>query len=164
MGKIRVESIVAAPPRRVFDIARDVDMLPQFMKSLKRIDVLERAPDDSFLRCRWFAEERLVFARQKMCWVQKDWWDEDALTCRSLVDEKEPGNYKSLCATWSFGPRNGGAVMVIEVDFQMEHPLMTRRAHKLLDALMERNNRELLGNIKRRAERDCGCVRLPADR
>lgn len=154
MGKIRVEQIVKAPPRRVYDVARDVDMLPRFMTSLKRIDVLERAPDGSFIKCRWFAEEKLIFTRRKMRWVQHDWWDAQALTCRSLVDENEPGNYKRLCAQWNFDPHDAGTLMAIEIDFQMEHPLMTGNIHKLLDSIMIRNNSELLANIKRRAERD----------
>ena len=155
MGKIRVGMTVNAPLEHVYSVARALEEYPSFMSSLKKIEILDRDECGDNVRARWHAEAKLVLTKRKMCWVQKDAWDNEEMVCCSTVDPREPGQYKHFDAKWYFKPHPKGTEMNIVVDYQLDHPLMTPAIHKIIDVIMEKNNRSLLESIKRRAESTC---------
>lgn len=152
MGKMRITVTVKAPPEKVYEVAQSIEQYPSFMSSLKKIELLQKSDTGDYVKARWHAETKLIFTRRKMCWVQDDFWDEGAMSCSSKVDPCECGNYKRLESKWIFKPHAKGTEMCLDLDFELAHPLMTPTIHKVIDGIMERNNRELLESIKKRAE------------
>jgi ribosome-associated toxin RatA of RatAB toxin-antitoxin module len=152
MGKIRISVVAGAPLEKVYKIARETDSYPSLMDSLKQLEVVECNPDGSCLRTRWTAQTRIILTTRQMCWVQKDTWDAEKHLCSFEVDHEERGHFKRMAGTWRFNPHPKGTEMIMEMDFQLNHPLLTPTIHKIIDGIMEKNNKSLLTNIKLKAE------------
>ena len=152
MGKVRVSVVIHAPLEQVYEMATDLDIYPQLMPTCKRLEVLESSDDGCRKKVRWHAEARLLAARRDMSWVQHDCWDPETHTCTITLDPDEPGRYKSLNGAWQFNPHPRGTELIVDLDFQLQHPAMTPTLHRFLDKVMEKNNRALLHGMKRRAE------------
>ena len=90
-----------------------------------------------------------------MVWVQRDRWDHVARVCIFELDPEEPGRYKKLHGRWIFKPHPHGTELIVDIDFTLDHPMLTPAMHKVLDKLMERNNHALLCSMKRAAEAGC---------
>jgi ribosome-associated toxin RatA of RatAB toxin-antitoxin module len=152
MGRIRVTTVVKAPPERVYRIARAIETYPSLMPSLKKIEVLECSECGDYVRARWHAEANLIATHRTLTWVQEDHWDDESLVCAFEVDPRERGHYRNLSGHWWFKPHKHGTELAIDLDYQIDHPLMTAIVHKIIDAIMEKNNRALLDSMKRKAE------------
>jgi ribosome-associated toxin RatA of RatAB toxin-antitoxin module len=155
LGRIRVKQVVCAPPEAVAALARDINLYPSFMPSLRRIELLETDADGLGGRTRWHAEHRVFAARRAMSWVQRERWDPGGLCCRFELDPSEPGRYKKLKGRWLFNPHPDGAELIVDIDFLLDHPALNPAIHRVLDMLMERNNRALLKAMKHAAETSC---------
>lgn len=147
--------VVKAPLDTVYALARDVDRYPDFMPTLRKIEVLRVDPDGAGTLTRWHAETRILAATRTMIWTQRDRWDHAARICVFELDPAEPGRYKNLRGRWRFNPHARGAEMIVDIDFTLDHPMLTPTLHKVLDKLMERNNIALLCSMKRAAEVGC---------
>ena len=154
MSKITSRTVSSAPLDVLFDIGRQVQSFPRDLPNLKSIKILETSDDGKFVKAVWTAEARPVKLKHTMMWVQEDRWDEDARCCRFQCAREGRGHFKHMSGSWKFTPLGDSTEMVIDVDYEMDHPLL--RIHpfavKLIDNILKENNDALLMAVKRRAE------------
>ncbi|MFH1538479.1 MAG: SRPBCC family protein [bacterium] len=150
MGVIKLNLVVRAPIDELFKMAQDVERTPKYMSALRNLKVLERCPKGSFVRCEWTAQAKFLSATRDMVWIQEDRWDKKDHVCRfRLLKSKD---MKKLDGEWWFVPHDKGTEMKFEVDFRVNHPLMTNTIHRLLDQVMRKNNQSMLMGLKKDAE------------
>jgi len=148
MGIVKSEITVDAEPRKVFDIAREVEKYPEFMPDVKDIKVLERR-DDGFSRVAWVAHAKVASIDKDIKWVEDENWNYETLSNKFELVE---GDYKHYSGTWDFLPEGDGTRMVMEIDYDLGLPLIGPLIVKLLDKIMQNNLDGMLKAIKERTE------------
>ncbi|MEW5947156.1 MAG: SRPBCC family protein [bacterium] len=152
MGRVKVSLVARAPLEKLYEMAHVIEDYPGYIPALRKVRVIERSTDGSFVRAEWHAIARLLGATRNLVWVQDDNWDDSRLVCR--VSLHSGNEMKELKGELAFRPHPKGTEMVFDVDFRVEHPFMTPIIHRLLDQVMRKNNESMLMGLKRKAEQE----------
>jgi ribosome-associated toxin RatA of RatAB toxin-antitoxin module len=153
MGKVKASAVSSAPFEKLYEMGHDVASFPEVFPSLKKIKVLEKSPDGKFLKAEWTAGAKLITQTHSMTWVQEDSWDDANKCCNFTCAKEDKSHFKYLNGTWHFKPHRQGTEMIIELDYEIEHPLMNPLIAKIIDGIMKRNNESLLNGLKKKAEK-----------
>ncbi|HOO56625.1 MAG TPA: SRPBCC family protein [bacterium] len=154
MGKIKTKHISRAPVEKLYSMGKQVHNHTNVLPSLKKIDIMEVSDDGKIVVAQWTAQARLITKAYSMSWVQKDVWDEDSMSCSFSCVDNGRGRFKYLNGYWHFAPHKSGTEMTMDVDFEIDHPLMTPMVSKLIDGIMKKNNESLLKELSKIAEKD----------
>jgi ribosome-associated toxin RatA of RatAB toxin-antitoxin module len=108
---------VGAPPRLLFDLARDVERWPDLLPHYLGVAVLDRAPDGGPVTARMLAV-RAVVPRLgygiPVAWRARTWSEPEDLRLRFV---HLGGATAGMDVTWRIEPRDGGSRVTIEHDF-----------------------------------------------
>jgi ribosome-associated toxin RatA of RatAB toxin-antitoxin module len=138
---------IAAPPDRVYAIARDVERFPDFMPEVQRITVLEASEDGTRQVVQWVG---LIPAfRLTVKWTEEDLWDDAARTCRFRQVE---GDFSEYHGTWRFEAEEGGTRFDSEVHYELEIPTIGPLIRGVVRKIMTDNVDRLQAALKKRAE------------
>ncbi|HOX29030.1 MAG TPA: SRPBCC family protein [bacterium] len=152
MGRIRSRVVSKAPVAELYRLGREVHSFTAMFPNLKEIKLLECSEDGCYVKSEWTAQAKLITQTRSMTWVQEDRWDHDSKCCRFTCSSDNPGRFKKLDGTWFFKPHHSGAEMIMDVDFEIDHPLMNPIVAKIIDNIMKMNNEHMLKVIKQKAE------------
>jgi ribosome-associated toxin RatA of RatAB toxin-antitoxin module len=106
---------IAAPPRLVFDLARDVERWPALLTHYVSVTVLGREPDGAKIA-------RMVALRTfvpvlglsiPVAWRSRVWSEPDALRLRFV---HRGGATNGMDVTWRLEPTDGGAGAHVEIE------------------------------------------------
>lgn len=158
MGKIKISNTANAPMDTVFPSARDVHDLVEFLPNIKRINVINKSEDGNYSRLEWVLKLNLPVPKGKLSWTEDIYWNEEDKKCRFCLSPDSKGYISRMEGVLILKPVSEGTQMIMEVDFGVDHPLVSSRVEKLFDALMRKNNEALLLGIKSKSE-SCGCHR-----
>jgi ribosome-associated toxin RatA of RatAB toxin-antitoxin module len=138
---------IAAPPDRVYAIARDVERFPEFMPDVQRITVLEADPDGKRQVVEWVG---LIPAfRLTVRWTEEDLWDDRERTCRF---RQVKGDFSEYSGAWRFEEDAGGTRFESEVHYELEIPTIGPLIRGVVRKIMTENVDRLQAAIQRRAE------------
>ncbi|HOC91214.1 MAG TPA: SRPBCC family protein [bacterium] len=154
MGKIRARVVSSAPLETLYALGRQPHLFPELFPNLKNIKILETSEDGNYIKAEWTAEARPVRKKRSMTWIQEDRWDDNCKCCRFQCAREGRGHFKQMCGVWSFKPVGDSTEMTIDMDYEMDHPLLRLHpfAVKIIDNIFRENNEALLNGIKQRAE------------
>ena len=138
---------IAAPPDRVFAIARDAERFPDFMPEVRRITILESHDNGLRQVVEWVGVIPAVKLTIK--WTEEDVWDEAERTCRFT---QVKGDFTAYGGTWRFVPEGEGVRFESEVNYELDIPTVGPLIKGLVRKIMSDNAGRLLAAIKRRAE------------
>jgi len=155
MGRIKTRVVSTAPVEKLYEMGHDVASFPDVFPNLKKIKVIEKSGDGRYCRAEWTAGAKLITKTHAMTWVQEDRWDDSKMCCYFTAAREGCGRFKYLRGTWHFKPHPKGTEMVMEVDYEIDHPLMNSMVGRLIDNLMKKNNESLLHGLKKKAEKGC---------
>ena len=148
MPSIEQSVTVEAPIARVYQIARDVEVFPQFMADLQSLHILERSPDGNRTVTEWVGIIQAF--KMKIKWTQEDVWDHSAYrdTFRMLQ-----GDMDRMEGFWQFTALNDNLTRFdSKVDYDLNVPMVGPMIKGLVKKLMTENLQATLSAIKGRAE------------
>lgn len=148
MGVVVSEIDIDADPQTVFDIASRVELFPDFMPDVKKVELIERK-DDGYSRSSWVALAKVASINKEVKWIEDEWWDRENLTSKF---EQVEGDYKHYHGDWTFTATDSGTHVKLTVDFDLGLPLIGPIIVRLLDNLTQSNLDSMLKAIKDRAE------------
>jgi ribosome-associated toxin RatA of RatAB toxin-antitoxin module len=101
MREVSCTVAVAAPPRAVYEAAKDVEGLAEFIEAIESITVRERReqPAGPETVTAWVG--LLPEFGRKLKWTERDRWDDTALRCDFTLVEGDLDEYEG---EWTFVP------------------------------------------------------------
>jgi ribosome-associated toxin RatA of RatAB toxin-antitoxin module len=143
MAQVTATAFIQAPLDAVYELAKNVEAFPSFMREVKSVKVLER--DGSRTVTAWVG----VVQGRPVQWVEEDQWDDAGHVCTFRQRE---GDFTVWAGTWSFAASAGGTEMSVAVEFELELPLAGAFLSNLLKMLVRKNFESMLAAMKTRLE------------
>ena len=145
MSEIVSTRVIPLPAARVYAAARQVTRFPDVLPNLDKVEVLEDDGQGSTVTS-WTGSFSLGPLTKTVAWVEKDVWDDQALTCSfDLVS----GDMKTYNGAWSFADGEGGCHAELKVDFVLGIPVLGPMVNAIVDKLMKQNCDELLEALEK---------------
>jgi uncharacterized membrane protein len=149
----QVESTIymRAPLPLVWELAQDVEKLPDFMPDLEEVKVLEREPvneQTTRVVSAWTA--RIKQMNRKVNWTEEDIWNAADHTCHFWQIR---GDYDDYRGEYSFVDEDGGTRATLRMEYRFEIPLIGAMMQKVIQKLMQDNCTSMLRSLRDEAER-----------
>jgi len=136
---------INAPLAKVYEIAKDSESYPKYMKDVQSVTPIERG------------EGRLVADYVgtvptfglKVRWRQEEVWDDSTHSSRF---RQLQGDYDRLEGTWSFHEENGGTRFVQHLDYEYNVPTLGPLVKKVIYNVVVKNLENISAAFKARAE------------
>jgi uncharacterized membrane protein len=137
--------VIDAPVDRVYELAQDIERLPEFLPNVERVTVQRR--EGGGVVSEWVG--RVPEFNRNISWVEHDTWDEQARRCefRSVS-----GDWDQYDGTWTFSAEGDGTRVVLHIRYEYNVPLIGPLIRKLLQKLVARSADETLEGLRRMAE------------
>ena len=134
---------VAADPKAVYTIAKEMESFPKFMPNVKEVVVVSREPQATITR--WHVH---VIGRD-LRWTERDEFDEQAPAIRYKQLE---GDIRKFEGEWRFLPEDGGCRVELTCDAELGVPMLDNLFNPVLKKAIEMNIDSMLSAIKEMAE------------
>jgi len=144
MPTYRAERAVPVPVDIVFGVAKDVERFPEFMPDVKRVETLERR--GGLVVSEWTAAVS-EFGRT-IRWVEEDVWDDEKRTCEFRCVR---GDWQVYQGVWCFREDGGGTRMTLDLEYDLNVPLIGPLIKSIISKLVEKNAQQMLAAIGARA-------------
>jgi coenzyme Q-binding protein COQ10 len=140
-----VESTISvnADPAAVYEVAKDMESYPQFMKDVESITTLERHEHSTVTR--WVTK----LEGRTLKWTERDEFDDENLMIRYTQVE---GDLKKFEGYWKFEPENGETKVTLTVDFEFGIPMVAALLHPIAKVKVRENCVMMLKGIKEKVE------------
>ena len=135
---------VAAPARKVYELAKQQDRFPQFMPDVESVTVLERHTDYIVTRWKTLVEEAPI-----------EWTEEDRFNdAQGRIDYKlTEGDLDKFEGAWTFTETGGVTKVVLSVDYDFGVPVLAELIGPTLQRKVQENSEMMLAALKREAEK-----------
>jgi ribosome-associated toxin RatA of RatAB toxin-antitoxin module len=145
MPTVETSVWINAPLERVFEIARNSERYPEYMKEVQSVTPVEREGE------RFVADWVGIVPTfgLKVRWRQEEIWDPAAHS--SLFRQLE-GDYDRLEGTWNFDEENGGTRFVQKVDYEYNVPTLGPLVKKVIHSIVVKNLEAINEAFKKQAE------------
>jgi ribosome-associated toxin RatA of RatAB toxin-antitoxin module len=135
---------VEAPPRVVYELAKEQERFPEFMPDVESVTVLERAGDRMVTRWKTLVEEAPIE------WTEEDVFDDEALR---VVYHLIEGDLDRFEGTWTFENGAPGCTHVtLGVEYDFGVPTLAELIGPTLHRKVRENTEMMLAALKREAE------------
>lgn len=145
MPEVHSEIVIAAPPERVYGIAKEVERFPEFLPNVQSVAIRER--EGARVVSEWVG--MVPEFRRTIRWLEEDIWEDSALRCRF---RSLSGDWDRYEGTWAFFPEGDATRVALDISYDYNVPLIGPLIQKLLRKLVARNAEETLTGLRRRAE------------
>lgn len=146
MPQITVCVVVDAPLETVYELAKEIERLPEFDENLESVRILER--EGSRTVSEWVGVVREF--RQTIKWTEEDVWDDAGHTCRF---QQTKGDFDRYEGTWTFvadGDHQTQVDLLLEYEYNV--PLIGPLIKKLLHKKTQQAADGIMAAIKAMAE------------
>jgi len=151
MPKIESEITIQAPLDIVWELAQDVEKLPDIMPDLEKVRVLERkieTPVTTRVVTDW--KGRIKQFNRKIEWTEEDIWNSEQHTCHFW---QLRGDFTEYRGEWGFQDVDGATRAYLIVEYKFEIPLIGAMMQKVVQKLMRDNSDTMLQALQQEAER-----------
>ncbi len=145
MPYVETSIAIAAPPRAVYELAKQQDRFPEFMPDVESVTVLERHADHMLTRWKTLVEEAPIE------WTEEDRFDDAALRIEYKLLE---GDLDKFEGSWTFAEQDGKTHVVLSVDYDFGVPTLAELIGPTLERKVRENSEMMLAALKREAEAD----------
>ncbi|MEW6573688.1 MAG: aromatase/cyclase [Bacillota bacterium] len=143
MPFVEVTKEILGAPEAVYEVAKDMESYPKFMKNVVKIDTLERG--DGYTITRWDTR----FQGKPMVWTEKDFLDDKNLRIDYHLIE---GDLKKFEGSWTFEPTERGTMVRLTVDFELGIPMFAALLNPAAVMVVKRNSEDMLNAMKQQIE------------
>jgi ribosome-associated toxin RatA of RatAB toxin-antitoxin module len=143
MPYVETSIAIAAPPRAVYELAKQQDRFPEFMPDVESVTVLERHPDHMLTRWKTLVEEAPIE------WTEEDRFDDNNLRIDYKLLE---GDLDKFEGSWTFAEQDGKTQVVLSVDYDFGVPTLAELIGPTLERKVRENSEMMLAALKREAE------------
>ncbi|MDQ2680915.1 MAG: aromatase/cyclase [Candidatus Eremiobacteraeota bacterium] len=144
MPYVETSITIAAPARKVYELAKEQERFPQFMPDVESVTVLERHPDHLLTRWKTLVEDAPI-----------EWTEEDRFNdAEARIDYKLlEGDLDKFEGAWTFVESDGQTQVVLTVDYDFGVPTLAELIGPTLQRKVQENSEMMLAALKREAER-----------
>ena len=144
MPFVEVSIDVAAPPREVYELAKEQERFPQFMPDVETVTVLERRDDAIVTRWKTLVEEAPIE------WTEEDRFDDARIRIDYQLIE---GDLDTFQGSWTFEDAGDGTThVVLGVEYDFGVPTLAELIGPTLQKKVRENSEMMLAGLKREAE------------
>ncbi len=143
MAKVSASLDISGEVHRIYEKAKDIEKLAQFLPDLEEVKILRREGNavDSFWRGR--------FQGREVKWTERDLWDDTQKECRFFVLE---GDFKRYEGVWRFREAGDRTRVELEIEYDLGLPLVGALISAFLRKKMEENAQAMLLALQRATE------------
>ena len=135
---------IAAPARKVYELAKEQERFPEFMPDVESVTVLERHDDRILTKWKTLVEEAPIE------WIEEDRFnDGDARIDYKLLE----GDLDKFEGAWTFEENGGVTKVVLSVDYDFGVPVLAELIGPTLQRKVQENSEMMLAELKRQAEK-----------
>jgi ribosome-associated toxin RatA of RatAB toxin-antitoxin module len=145
MPTVESSTWIDAPIAKVYEIAKDNESFPEFMKDVKSLELVER--DGNRVVCDWVGVVPQFLI--KVRWRQEDVWDDEKRVCHF---RQVQGDYDKMEGHWKFVEENGGTRFDSFLEYEYHVPTLGPLVKKVIHGIVVKNLDNVLAAIKERAE------------
>lgn len=143
MPYVETSIVIAAPPRAVYELAKQQDRFPEFMPDVESVTVLERHADRMLTRWKTLVEEAPIE------WTEEDRFDDEKLRIDYKLLE---GDLDKFEGSWTFREESGNTHVVLGVEYDFGVPTLAELIGPTLERKVRENSEMMLAALKREAE------------
>lgn len=143
MPYVEVSKVIHAPKGQLYEILKDMEKYPQFMKDLKSVKVLERNANTTLTA--W--ETKIMGNSIK--WVEKDIFDDENQHIRY---HQHSGDLHKFEGEWILKEEAGGTRVTLTVDFEIGMPMIAGLFNPVAKLMIKENCENMLGALKLKTE------------
>jgi len=143
--EVHSELFIDAPVDRVYELAQDIERLPEFLPNVERVTVQRR--EEGKVLSEWVG--RVPEFNRNIAWVEEDVWDEAARRCQFKCLS---GDWDKYDGSWTFAEEGSGTRVVLDICYEYNVPLIGALIKKLLQKLVARSADETLEGLRQMAE------------
>jgi ribosome-associated toxin RatA of RatAB toxin-antitoxin module len=144
MPYVKTSIAIAAPPRVVYELAKEQERFPEFMPDVESVTVLERHSDHILTRWKTLVEEAPIE------WTEIDRFDDVGLRIDYQLTE---GDLDKFEGAWTFEERDGVTYVQLGVDYDFGVPTLAELIGPTLQKKVRENSEMMLAALKREAEK-----------
>jgi ribosome-associated toxin RatA of RatAB toxin-antitoxin module len=151
MPKIESRIQINAPRDSVWQLAQDVEKLPDILPDLDSLSVLEREEKPgNVTRTVTSWQGRIKQFNRRIDWTEEDLWNNEERTCRFWILK---GDFNTYEGEWRFLERGENTEVVLDLEYEIIIPLVGALMGKVVQKLMQQNSDGMLEALKTEAER-----------
>jgi uncharacterized membrane protein len=143
MPIIETEILIPAPLEEVYAVAKDIEQFPEFLSDVESVTILERTPN-GFISEWVGVVEKL---NRKLKWREEDVWDDSTHICRFHA---VGGDWDKYDGVWSFAAQDGGTLMKMTLECDVNVPLIGAIIKGLIGRLAKANIDSMFAGIRKR--------------
>lgn len=144
MAKVSASLVIEGDATAVYEKAKDIERLAQFLPDLEEVKVLRKEGQevDSFWKGR--------FQGREVKWTERDLWDDAEKECQFFILE---GDFKTYKGVWKFEEAGKEKTKVeLEIEYDLGLPLVGALISAFLRKKMEENAQAMLLALKKSVE------------
>lgn len=154
MPTITCEVLINAPLPLVWEIAQDVEKMPDIMPDLDSVKILENeatSPNTRRTVTDWSG--RIKQFNRRVTWTEEDIWNSETHSCHFWQLRGDFDEYKG---DWVFKSQGEATHATLTVEYRFDVPLIGALMGKVVQKLMHDNSFSMLTSLKAEAERRAG--------
>lgn len=144
MPFVKSEIVIRGDRRDIYDVIRDMEAYPRFMKSLVSVEVLERGKDHDLSR--WVSN---VDGR-RIVWTERDEFYPEEFR---ITYKQTEGDLKKMEGAWELRQEADGVHVSLAVDFEFGIPMIAGLLNPLLVRKVRENSEAMLEAVKGQIEK-----------
>jgi len=138
--EVHSEIFIPSSVERVYELAKDIERLPQFLPNVEQVKV--RSRDGSRTVSEWVG--LVPEFKRKLQWVEEDLWQDEERKCEFRSVSGDWDRYEGV---WSFEGQNAGTRVTLDITYEYNVPLVGALIKKLLHKLVARSAEETLEGL-----------------
>lgn len=140
-----IENItISGDAKKVFEIIMDLENYPQYMNSVKKIEIVGRGED--YVLSRWTTSASGITLR----WTEKDTYDLENLTVHYKLTEGDISKFEGYWKVIPLGENHNQ--VELKIDFDIGVPMLEAFVGPMAKAIVAQNARNMLQGLKERIE------------
>ena len=143
MPSVETSVIVDAPARAVYELAKEQERFPAFMRDVESVTIVER--DGNRVVSRW----KTLVEEAPIEWIEEDYFDDEALRVDYKLLE---GDLDKFEGTWTFLDGDGRTHVTLVVEYDFGVPTLAELIGPTLHKKVKENAEMMLAALKREAE------------
>jgi ribosome-associated toxin RatA of RatAB toxin-antitoxin module len=134
---------IAAPRRKIYELAKDMERYSEFMPDVEYVRIVRRDGDKTITRWKTLVEEAPIE------WTEEDVFDD----ARTRIDYRLiDGDLDKFEGFWTFEERDGVTHVVLAVDYDFGVPTLAELIGPILQKKVEENSLMMLQALKAKSE------------
>lgn len=143
MAYVERSLLIQGPIQQVYELAKDMESYPQFMRDVESVRVVERQGN------RTVTEWETSVDGTPILWTEEDIFDDEGFTIQYRLIE---GDLEKFEGSWSFRSTPEGTQVTLTVDYDFGIPELTQLIGPTLQEKVGENSEMMLLGMKQKVE------------